>query len=65
MKMFGWDLTNIETLKDVNVAGVNQFDPQMDDRRRRLKWKKWERAVEKSRLWHEQSEIVDSNDEDY
>lgn len=65
MDMFGWDLTKMETLKDVNTAGVTQFDPTMDDRRRQIKWKKWERAVEKSKAWHEQSETMDSGDEDY
>jgi glycerol kinase len=51
IKLFGWDLNNPETLKDVNVKGSVDFQPNLSDVEREERWKSWQKAVERSRGW--------------
>ncbi|KAH6916040.1 glycerol kinase [Coprinopsis sp. MPI-PUGE-AT-0042] len=56
MKLFGWDLSNPETLKGVNDHGSTVFEPKVDEKKRAKKWAGWQRAVERSKGWDESSD---------
>ena len=51
IRLFGWDITKPETLKDVNTKGSTEFKPQIEDAIREKKWQCWQRAVQKSMQW--------------
>lgn len=53
--LFGWDLSKPETLKRVNMAGRDAFEPKIDEEKRKELLRQWWRAVERSRGWHEDS----------
>lgn len=54
--LFGWDLNNPETLKNVNTAEVQYFEPQIDEKQRARMVRGWERAVARARDWHRNEE---------
>lgn len=51
VRFCGWDISNPETLKDVNTKGSTSFTPSMAEDEREKRWKGWQRAVERSRAW--------------
>lgn len=51
--LFGWDLNDPSTLKDVNTADSQLFEPSITPARRRKMIRGWERAVSRARAWHE------------
>ncbi|KAF9446194.1 glycerol kinase [Macrolepiota fuliginosa MF-IS2] len=51
IKLFGWDLNNPETLKEVNVKGSVEFEPELPEPERQKRWRGWQRAVERSKGW--------------
>ncbi|PWO01406.1 putative glycerol kinase [Tilletiopsis washingtonensis] len=51
--LFGWDLSKPETLKDVNAAGKQKFEPSISAERRKELLHGWERAVERCKAWNE------------
>ncbi|KAH9479526.1 Glycerol kinase [Psilocybe cubensis] len=53
IKAFGWDLSNPETLAQVNTKGTRVFTPAAETEERESKWKFWQKAVERSRGWDE------------
>ncbi|KZV66311.1 glycerol kinase [Peniophora sp. CONT] len=53
IRLFGWDITNPETLKEVNTAGAHTFTPALSAKDRAQRWSGWQRAVERSRGWEE------------
>ncbi|TFL01957.1 glycerol kinase [Pterulicium gracile] len=53
IKLFGWDLSNPETIAQVNTKGNTEFAPQADSAARQKKWEGWQKAVERSRNWDE------------
>ncbi|BEI84020.1 hypothetical protein CcaverHIS002_0406240 [Cutaneotrichosporon cavernicola] len=50
--LFGWDINNPETLKDVNTADSQLFSPKITEAKRRKMRRGWERAVTRARGWH-------------
>lgn len=59
IKLFGWDITKPETLKDVNTKGGKEFVPKMEEKERSRRWAGWQRAVERSRAWEHVEEDED------
>ncbi|KAI0035310.1 glycerol kinase [Vararia minispora EC-137] len=57
--LFGWDITRPETLAEVNTKGSFTFSPKMAAKDRTVRWKGWQRAVERSRGWEEADEESD------
>ncbi|KAI0083756.1 glycerol kinase [Irpex rosettiformis] len=53
IRLFGWDISDPETLREVNTAGSQTFKPTMSQEERDKKWRGWQRAVERSRGWTE------------
>ncbi|KIK61293.1 hypothetical protein GYMLUDRAFT_58857 [Collybiopsis luxurians FD-317 M1] len=53
IKLFGWDINDPETLKEVNTKGTTEFKPSMEEKVRQKKWEGWQRAVERSKGWEE------------
>ena len=53
IKLFGWDLSNPESLKEVNTKGSREFIPNLQEVQREKKWRGWQKAVERSRGWEE------------
>ena len=53
IKLFGWDLKNPESLKEVNTKGSREFIPNLQEAQREKKWQGWQKAVERSRGWEE------------
>lgn len=53
IKLFGWDISAPETLKEVNTKGTTEFKPTMEEPIRKKKWEGWQRAVERSKGWDE------------
>jgi glycerol kinase len=53
IKLFGWDLSNPESLSEVNTKGTRTFAPGMPESDRAQKWKNWQKAVERSKGWEE------------
>ncbi|KII87480.1 hypothetical protein PLICRDRAFT_43122 [Plicaturopsis crispa FD-325 SS-3] len=51
VRLFGWDITKPDTLKEVNTKGSVEFKPNAAATDREVKWKGWERAVERSKGW--------------
>jgi glycerol kinase len=51
--LFGWDINDPETLKDVNTADTQLFKPSISDAKRAKMRRGWERAVGRARAWHE------------
>lgn len=51
INLFGWNISNPETLKGVNTTGSREFLPQLEKEKRLKRWKGWQRAVERSRGW--------------
>ena len=56
IKLFGWDIANPDTLREVNTAGSQTFKPQIGQEDRDKKWRGWQRAVERCRGWAEVTE---------
>ncbi|KAI0272316.1 glycerol kinase [Gloeopeniophorella convolvens] len=54
--LWGWDITDPETLKEVNTAGSKHFEPRTTEKDREGAWRGWQRAVERSRGWIETAE---------
>lgn len=55
--LFGWDLEKPETLKKVNTAGAETFSPQISAEERDMRYKGWEKAVQRSMRWNEDAEV--------
>ncbi|KAF9054464.1 glycerol kinase [Panaeolus papilionaceus] len=53
IKLFGWDLSKPETLKEVNTKGSTEFTPTLPEEQRATKWQNWQKAVQRSRAWEE------------
>jgi len=53
IKLWGWDLNNPESLKEVNTKGNREFIPNIPEAQREKKWQGWQKAVERSRGWEE------------
>ncbi|KAI0734034.1 glycerol kinase [Fomitopsis betulina] len=53
IRLFGWDISNPETLAEVNTKGTREFKPAVDETFREKKWLGWKRAVERSLKWEE------------
>ena len=53
IKLFGWDMSNAETLSEVNTKGTTEFKPALEEKQRQKKWEGWQRAVERSKGWEE------------
>ncbi|KAF8830167.1 hypothetical protein HHX47_DHR2000457 [Lentinula edodes] len=53
IKLFGWNIADPETLREVNTKGTTEFRPHIEDKIRRRKWEGWQRAVERSKGWEE------------
>ncbi|TFK26227.1 glycerol kinase [Coprinopsis marcescibilis] len=53
LKLFGWDLSKPETLKDVNDHANIVFKPKITDEVQSKKWEGWLRAVDRSKGWDE------------
>ena len=51
--LFGWDINKPETLNEVNTSGSRTFNSKLDLKERELRWKGWQKAVERSREWDE------------
>lgn len=56
LKLFGWDLTEPDTLRKVNARAMTTFKPVLDEPSREKKWKGWKRAVDRSRKWREEED---------
>jgi len=54
--LFGWDLTKPETLTKVNVAGKSEFKPENDQADRDVRYRGWNRAIERSKGWKTQED---------
>lgn len=54
--LFGWDVSKPETLSKVNTKGSMTFKPKTSEEEREVGWKKWQRAVEKSKGWEDVTE---------
>ncbi|KAG8985328.1 Glycerol kinase [Tulasnella sp. JGI-2019a] len=50
--LFGWDLTNRETVEHVNSKGKRTFKPTTTVEERNKRMKDWTKAVERSRNWN-------------
>lgn len=61
--LFGWDLEKPETLKAVNTAGVDNFEPSVSEEDRERRYHGWERAVKRAMKWDEEALISSSDDE--
>ncbi|KAF9260674.1 glycerol kinase [Marasmius fiardii PR-910] len=53
IKFSGWDLTNPETLAEVNTRNTTEFKPALAEEKRQKKWEGWQKAVERSKRWEE------------
>lgn len=51
--LFGWDINDPETLKDVNTADSQLFTPSISAAKRAKMRRGWERAVARARAWHD------------
>lgn len=51
LKLFGWDIEDLDTLKDVNVAALTVFRPAITEADRASRFAGWNRAVDRSRGW--------------
>jgi glycerol kinase len=49
----GWDLNDPKTLAEVNTAGNTRFQAKTSEADREVRWKEWEKAVQRSRGWAE------------
>lgn len=61
--LFGWDLEKPETLKLVNTAGVDNFEPTVDKADRERRYHGWERAVKRAMYWDEEGSITAEKEE--
>jgi glycerol kinase len=59
--LFGWDLEKPETLKKVNTAGVDNFEPSVSKEERERRYHGWERAVQRAMKWNEDA-VVDGEE---
>ncbi|KAF9006010.1 glycerol kinase [Cyathus striatus] len=53
IKLFGWDLSNPDSLAEVNTKGSRDFIPSLAEEKRQKKWEGWQRAIERSKGWEE------------
>ncbi|BEJ14965.1 hypothetical protein CspHIS471_0407320 [Cutaneotrichosporon sp. HIS471] len=60
--LFGWDINNPETLKDVNTADSQLFSPSITEAKRRKMRRGWERAVSRARGWHAADEELEERE---
>lgn len=51
MKLYGWDLTDPDSLDSVNEFGVKTFMPSIGKEEREWKFAGWNRAVNRSMAW--------------
>ncbi|CAH7676049.1 glycerol kinase [Phakopsora pachyrhizi] len=51
INLFGWDLHEPRTLKEVNLSGKRIFTSQIDQAQRSKRYKGWNRAVKRSKKW--------------
>lgn len=51
LNLFGWDISNPESLKEVNTAGVKIFKPTLTEEEKEWKYDGWKRAVERAKGW--------------
>lgn len=58
--LFGWDLSNPDTLKQVNTSDAHVFECEITEAQRTKAIKGWERAVDRARKWH----TIEDEDED-
>lgn len=62
--LFGWDLEKPETLKAVNTAGVDNFEPSVSKEDREARYHGWERAVKRAMHWDEDAAVDKDKDEE-
>ena len=53
IKLFGWDLSRPETLKDVNEHEITTFKGSLEEEERTRRWEAWKEAVRRSSGWDE------------
>lgn len=53
--LFGWNLSDPETLKKVNRLDVKTFSPTISEQEREWKYSGWTRAVDRARGWQSES----------
>ena len=53
IRLHGWNISEPETLAEVNTKGSTNFQPSMPEPEREKRWAGWKRAVERSRGWEE------------
>ena len=53
IKFCGWDISNPETLAEVNTKGSQKFTQSIDGADKEKRWLGWKRAVERSMGWAE------------
>ncbi|TBU30489.1 glycerol kinase [Dichomitus squalens] len=53
IRLHGWNISEPETLAEVNTKGNKEFTPTMPEPVREKRWAGWQHAVERSRGWEE------------
>ena len=53
VRLHGWNISEPETLAEVNTKGSLNFEPSMPEPEREKRWQGWKRAIERSRGWEE------------
>ncbi|KAI0664371.1 glycerol kinase [Cubamyces menziesii] len=53
IRLHGWNISEPETLAEVNTAGTLDFTPSMPEAEREKRWQGWKRAIERSVGWEE------------
>lgn len=51
LKLFGWDISDPDTLSKVNAADVDTFEPQIDEKTRMKMVSGWDKAVKRAMKW--------------
>ncbi|KAI0369831.1 glycerol kinase [Pilatotrama ljubarskyi] len=53
VRLHGWNISQPETLAEVNTKGSVNFTPSMPEPEREKRWQGWKRAIERSKGWEE------------
>ena len=53
VRLHGWNISEPETLAEVNTKGSLNFEPSMPEAEREKRWRGWQRAIERSKGWDE------------
>ncbi|KAM6497023.1 glycerol kinase [Amanita muscaria] len=56
IKLFGWDIDNPDTFVEVNTKGSQEFAPGISEEDSLKRFRGWQRAVERSRGWEDETE---------